>query len=186
MSSLAFWGRHVFPVFLEMLGKTCLPYLPRDVGEVMSSLSLPEMLGKTCLPCLPQDVRKDMSSLSSPSSQTFWGRHVFPRDVGEDMSSLSSPRYWGRHLGMLGKTLGDVGEDKNIGEDTQGCRGGHQGGRGGHLGTTGKASICCLRYLLQWGTSGKTLGDDGDIREGFNLLPEVSAAMGDDGDESWG
>ena len=69
-------------------------------------------------------------------------------------------------------------------------------------GTSGKASICCLRYLLQWGTtgtSGKTLGDDGDVGgnieevggdlgddgdvgEGFNLLPEVPAAMGDDGD----
>ena len=34
------------------------------------------------------------------------------------------PRCWGRHLGMLGKTLGDVGED------TQSYRGGHQGGWG--------------------------------------------------------
>ena len=30
--------------------------------------------------------------------------------------------------------------------------------------------------------SGKTLRDDGDVREGFNLLPEVPAAVGDDGD----
>ena len=48
----------------------------------------------------------------------------------EVMSSLSSPRCWGRHLGMLGKTIGDVGEDRNIGKDTQGYRGGHQGGWG--------------------------------------------------------
>ena len=40
------------------------------------------------------------------------------------------PRCWGRHLGMLGKTIGDVGEDRNIGKDTQGYRGGHQGGWG--------------------------------------------------------
>ena len=37
----------------------------------------------------------------------------------EDMSSLSSPRCWGRHLGMLGKTIGDVGEDRNIGKDME-------------------------------------------------------------------
>ena len=96
--------RHVFPVF---------PIFPN-------------LLGKTCLPHLPLRC---------------WGRHVFP----------VFPEMLGKlHLlpGMLGKTLGDVGEDKNIGEDTQGCRGGHQGGhwgqRGRHLGTTG--------------TSGKTLG----------------------------
>ena len=28
MSSLAFWGRHIFPFFFEMSGKSCLPYLP--------------------------------------------------------------------------------------------------------------------------------------------------------------
>ena len=28
----------------------------------------------------------------------------------------------------------------------------------------------------------KTLGDNGDIGEGFNLLPEVPAAVGDIGD----
>ena len=28
----------------------------------------------------------------------------------------------------------------------------------------------------------KTLGDNGDVGEGFNLLPEVPAAVGDNGD----
>ena len=106
--------------------------------------------------------------MSSPSSL---------RPVGEDMSSLSSPRCWGRHLGMLGKTLGDVGEDRNIGEDTQGYQGRtsrrmgmdigevrddgedigdvgrHQGGRGrhrgGHRGGQG-----------QWGRHQRMIGDD--------------------------
>ena len=104
LSSSRCQGRHVFPVF---------PIFPN-------------LLGKTCLPHLPLRC---------------WGRHVFP----------VFPE-------MLGKTLGDVGEDKNIGENTQDCRGGHQGGRG----------------MMR-----KTLGDNGDVREGFNLLPEVPAAMGD-------
>ena len=28
LSSLRCWGSHVFPVFLEMSGETCLQYLP--------------------------------------------------------------------------------------------------------------------------------------------------------------
>ena len=115
-------------------------------------------------------------------------------------ASICCLRYllqWGM-TGTSGKTLGDdgdvregfnllpevpaaVGDDGDVGEDTRGHRGRHSG----MTGTSGKASICCLRYLLQWGTtgtSGKTLGDDGDVREGFNLLPEVPAAVGDDGD----
>ena len=66
----------------------------------------------------------------------------------EVMSSLSSPRCWGRHLGMLGKTIGDVGEDRNIGKDTQGYRGGTSRRMGMTLGRSGMM--------------GKTSGDDGE------------------------
>ena len=85
----------------------------------MSSLSSPEMSGKTCLPCLPHLPQPFGEDMSSPSSPEMLGKTClphFPRDVGEDI------------CGMLGKTLGDVGEDRNIGKDTQGYRGGHQGG----------------------------------------------------------
>ena len=53
LSSLRCRGRHVFPIFLEMLGKSCLPCLRlRCWGRHVFPVFL-EMLGKTCLPCLP-------------------------------------------------------------------------------------------------------------------------------------
>ena len=69
----------------------------------------------------------------------------------------------------LGKTLKAVGEDIKEDRDNVEDTWGQRGHRGRHSGTTGML--------------GKTLGDDGDIREGFNLLPEVPAAVGDDGDD---
>ena len=69
----------------------------------------------------------------------------------------------------LGKTLKAVGEDIKEDRDNVEDTWGQRGHRGRH--------------------SGKTLGDDGDVREGFNLLPEVPAAVGDDrdvGEDSWG
>ena len=106
ISSLRCWGSHVFPIFLEMSGKSCLPCLclrcqGRHVFPVfleMSGrhvfLSLAEMLGKTCLPCLP----------------------IFPNLLGKTSLPHLPLRCWGRHVfpvfpEMLGKTFGDVGED---------------------------------------------------------------------------
>ena len=121
------------------------------------------------------------------------------------MSSLSSPRCWGRHLGMLGKTLGDVGEDRTLGKTLKAVWGGHQGGRGQlqkfHLeqqrGCWGRQfNLSSLRYLLQWGTSWSSFREVMSSRgcrghhESFNLFPEVHAAVGEDGDQlgkmSWG
>ena len=202
------------------------------------------MLGKTCLPCLPQDVGEDTWGCwgrhSEMSGKTeHWGRHSrMPgktlgdvwdviggirdvirasrmssghqdikdviRDVrdiigdvredfgedGDDMSSLSSLRCrgshvfpifpnilrktclphlplrcWGKHLGMLGKTLRDVGEDRNIGktlkdarEDTRGCLGCHRGHQGCHqgIGTSRMSSGMLGTSLVMSGRTGKT------------------------------
>ena len=109
-------GRHVFPIFLEMSGKTCLPCLHlRCWGRHVFPI-FPNLLGKTCLPHLPLRC---------------WGKTCLPclpRDVGEDIWGC-----WGRHSEMLGKTgtLGktlkavreDIKEDGDDAEDTWGQRG---------------------------------------------------------------
>ena len=52
LSSLRCRGSHVFPIFLEMSGKSCLPCLRlRCQGRHVFPVFL-EMLGKSCLPCL--------------------------------------------------------------------------------------------------------------------------------------
>ena len=66
LSSLRCQGRHVFSIFLEMLGKTCLPCLPRDVGEdnwgcwgrQLEMLGKTGTLGKT-LKAIGEDIKKD-------------------------------------------------------------------------------------------------------------------------------
>ena len=53
LSSLRCRGSHVFPIFLEMFGKSCLPCLHlRCRGRHVFSVFL-EMSGKACLPYLP-------------------------------------------------------------------------------------------------------------------------------------
>ena len=53
LSSLRCRGSHVFPIFLEMLGKSCLPCLClRCRGRHVFPVFL-EMSGKACLPYFP-------------------------------------------------------------------------------------------------------------------------------------
>ena len=111
-------GSHVFPIFLEMSGKSSLPCLClRCWGRHVFRVS-PEMLEKT-LGDVGEDIREDGDDMSSLSSLRCQGRHVF--SIFLEMSGKSSLpclclRCWGRHVfrvspEMLEKTLGDVGED---------------------------------------------------------------------------
>ena len=80
LSSLRCRGSHVFPVFLEMSGKSCLPCLclrcwGRHVFPVFSIF--PNLLGKTCLPHLPREDGEDMSSPKGLGRWGRQGRHVF-------------------------------------------------------------------------------------------------------------
>ena len=151
---------------LGRTGKSCLPCLClRCRGRHIFPVFL-EMSGKTCLPCF---------------HLRCWGRHVFPAFLemsGKDISSLSSLRCRGSHvfpifLEMLGKTCLPC-LPRDVEEDIWGCW-----GRQEHWGRHSRLSGRTSRRM---GTTGKTLGDNGDIREGFNLLPEVPAVMGDNGD----
>ena len=82
---------------------------------------------------------------------------------------MSSPSFWGRHvfpvfLEMLGKTLGDVGEDRNIGEDTQGCQEGHQGG-GDDIGEVWEVGEDLGDNREDIGQVGEDIGDNRDFGE---------------------
>ena len=99
VSSLRCWGSHVFPVFLEMSGKSSLPCLclrcwGRHVFPVF-----PEMLGKTI-----GDVGED--------NWRCWGR----QEHWERHSRLSGRT--SRRMGMTLGRSGMMGEDiRNDGED---------------------------------------------------------------------
>ena len=70
-------GSHVFPIFLEMSGKSSLPCLClRCWGRHVFRVS-PEMLEKT-LGDVGEDIREDGDDMSSLSSLRCWGSHVFP------------------------------------------------------------------------------------------------------------
>ena len=95
-------------------------------------MSSPKCRGRRVLPEILWSDKKKGVTTSKFQEQLLrcWGRHVFP----------VFPE-------MLGKTLGDVGEDtqrcrgrQNIGEDTQGCRRRHSGMSGMSSGTSGMSS----------------------------------------------
>ena len=155
VSSLRCWGSHVFPVFLEMLGKSglpCLLHLPQPFGEDMSSPSSPEMLGKTCLPCLPRDVGEDI-----------WG-------------------CWGRHSEMLGKT-GTLGKThKAIGEDIKedGDHTGEVRDDGEDIRDDGEDIGEVREDEEDIGEVGEDIGDNGD---NIGEVREAVQDIGDNGDD---
>ena len=91
----------------------------------MSSLSLPEMLGKTCLPCLPRDVGEDIWGCWGRHSEmlgktgTLGKRLKFVgEDIKEDGVDIGEVRDDGEDIREDGDDIGEVGDNKeDIGDD---------------------------------------------------------------------
>ena len=94
----------------------------------MSSPSSPEMLGKTCLPCLPRDVGEDIWGCWGRHSEMLGKTGTLGKtlkavreDIKEDGVDIGEVRDDGEDIGEDRDDIGEVGDD---------VREGHRGGRG--------------------------------------------------------
>ena len=158
LSSLRCQGRHVFSIFLEMLGKSSLPCLClRCWGRHVFPI-FPEMLGKTF-----GDVGED--------NWRCWGRQ----------------EHWERHSRLSGRTSrtwDHTGEVRDDGEDIRDDLLGKTSGRSGMMRKTSRvfpvfASRCHGRHD---GEDKSSLS----LPEMLGMTGKTSGRSGEDGDDIWG
>ena len=181
MWSLRCHGSHVFPIFLEMSGKSSLPCLCLTCHGSHVFPVFPEMLGKTF-----GDVGED--NWRCWGRQEHWERHsrLSGRTSRRMGMTLGRSGMMGKTSGMTGKTLGRSGKMRKTSRVfpvfASRCHGSHVFPI--FLEMSGKSSLPCL-CLRCWGRHvfrvspemlEKTLGDVGeDIREDGDDMSSLSS-----------